>query len=265
MAIDYAIDFPCTPRENFTTDGILDRLKHRERAAAVIRMYREAGDERPPTEMGFDFTRSTPEGSEDTELIVVQDAINYANELDAHAHHCQGCPANRTGTPYGCAGFIQYPITADAEVWLLKQLPEPPEAILVWMLLKDGVAKMAYDGETVQALRGNPTYFENDKTVVRRVRGVPVNANQSFEMIFGVGDIQPNHAGILLLFFHAMRREIEADDIMNLTPAPADADERMPFLMRIMPDDDRTVAELKQFFHTLYVAWRLNVPVKMDV
>jgi hypothetical protein len=52
---------------------------------------------------------------------------------------------------------------------------------------------------------------------------------------------------------------------MNLTPAPADADERMPFLMRIMPDDDRTVAELKQFFHTLYVAWRLNVPVKMDV
>jgi len=266
MAIDYSIQYDCEPRRNFTSDGILDRLKLRDRAAMIIRMYRENGDERPPSEMGYEFTRSTPEGESETELMVVQDVLDQANQLDTFAHHCRGCPANRLGTPYGCSGFIQYPISGAAEAWLLNQLPLPHEAPLVWLLIKQGVEQFVYDGSTIQPLRATGvTYFEDRVPALRGLGEFTLTADQVFEMIFGVGDIAPNHAGMLLLFFNGIERNIEADHIMNLSPAPADADDRYPFLMRIMPDDDRTIAELKDFFHTLYIAWRLNVSVRMDI
>ena len=89
MAIDYVIDYGCEPKRKLTTEGIVERIKSRERAHTIIKIYRENGDARPPSEMGFEFTRSTPEGEEETELIVVQDILDQANELkplEPHQH-----------------------------------------------------------------------------------------------------------------------------------------------------------------------------------
>ena len=58
----------------------------------------------------------------DKQLIVVQDLIDHAAVLDEYAEHCASCPANRSGQPYGCMGFVDYPITARAETWLLERL-----------------------------------------------------------------------------------------------------------------------------------------------
>ena len=123
MAIDYMIEFDCAPKRELGRGGILERLKERQRAREVIEWFRAAGDERPPAEMGFEFSQSTPGDSGAKQLIVVQDLLDHAAALDAYAGHCVSCPANRTGDPYGCTGFIQYPITALAETWLLDQLP----------------------------------------------------------------------------------------------------------------------------------------------
>ena len=43
--------------------------------------------------MGFEFTRSTPEGVEENRVIVVQDLLDAAEELRPLEHHCLGCPA----------------------------------------------------------------------------------------------------------------------------------------------------------------------------
>ena len=122
MAIDYVIDYDCEPKRKLTTEGIIERIKGRERAAMIIRMYREKGDDRPPSEMGFEFTRSTPDGQGETQLIVVQDLLDAADELQPLEQHCRGCPANRTGTPFGCTGFVQYPFSGAGEAWLLDQI-----------------------------------------------------------------------------------------------------------------------------------------------
>ncbi|MCC6804135.1 MAG: hypothetical protein IT319_14740, partial [Anaerolineae bacterium] len=92
MAIDYVIDYPCAPKEALTTDGIVERLKARERANAVIRLFRENGDQRPPSEMGFEFTRTNADGEEETRVIVVQEMLDSATELDPLAQYCVGCP-----------------------------------------------------------------------------------------------------------------------------------------------------------------------------
>lgn len=267
MAIDYALELGCIPRQTFGTQGIIERLKAGERAASVIRLFREAGDMRPPSEMGFEMARSLPDGTEETRIVIVQEMLDVAAELEAHTGHCRGCLACLHTPAFGCNGQVNYPISSAAEAWLLDRLPgiEQP---LVWLLLREGMQANGYDGQTARSLRGSETYFEE-----RRVRGrdlieFVISADQVFEMLFMVGAIQPAHAAILLLFFDAIPRSaIEAPDIvamMNGTIAPDTIDTRFPFNLREDEHDDRTIRELTAFFRTLHTAWRLGVQVAID-
>ena len=250
----------------------MERLKERQRAQAVIEWFRAAGDERPPAQMGFEFSQSTPSDSGDKQLIVVQDLLDHAAALDEHADHCRTCPANRAGRPYGCAGFIQYPITALAETWLLERLPTPEEP-LVWLLLRQGIQKLGYDGSSVKALRAadadhtadGPTYFELPDAPQRRLGELRVSSDQLLEMIFGVGKrIIPNHAGILLLFVHAIERDLEAEEIQDISSSAASTRQRYNFEMSAAADSDPCIRELVAFFQALYTAWRLDAPLFVD-
>lgn len=265
MAIDYIIDYDCIPKQTLGTTGIIERIKARERANTIIALFRENGDERPPSEMGFEFTRSTPEGQEEAQLVVVQDILDLAEALKPLEPHCRLCPANRTGTPFGCMGFVQYPISGKGEAWLLNQLPSVNEP-LIWLLLKQGVESFKYDGQGMALLRQqSDSYFEDKQSAIRFLGEFTLNANQIFEMLFAVGDIIPNHGIIMLLFFNAIERsELQADEIMALSPANEEKVKQNPFLHQILQGDDLTIADLKEFFQAMYVAWALNVKLKVD-
>jgi hypothetical protein len=263
MAIDYVIDYLCVPKQTLTTEGIVERLKGKDRAEAMIAMYRRAGDQRPPNEIGFEFTRRTSDGREETMIVEVQHLLDEAADLPPLAHHCQQCPANRSRHPFGCIGQIQYPLSQAGEEWLLGQFPDIHEP-LVWLLLKQGIENFQYDGATVKALRDGETYFEARTPPMRHMGDFLLTANQVFEMLFVVGDIIPNHASVLLLFLKGLNRDLEAHVIMQLTPAPNDAAVKYPFQHDIKPNDDPTIAELKEFLHALYIAWRLNVNLQVD-
>ncbi|MFN8371711.1 MAG: hypothetical protein U0694_02380 [Anaerolineae bacterium] len=265
MAIDFVIDYDCAPKQALTTEGILERLKGEERAQTIIAMFRQNGDDRPPKEMGFEFTRSTPEGEKEKKVIVVQDLIDAANQLKPLESHCVGCPANRTGQRFGCMGFVQYPISARGEAWLLNQLPVPDEA-LVWLLLKQGVEEFKYDGSSLSPMRqSGDAYFEVRGSMSRRLGEFRITNDQVFEMLFLLGHIQPPHAGVVLLFFNAISRELNADQIMSISRAPQDAAARFPFHHKEDPEDDRTITEFKAFLKALYMAWSLNVRLLLDV
>jgi hypothetical protein len=265
MAIDFIIDYACIPKQTLTTEGIIERLKGDERAQAIIAMFRQNGDNRPPSEMGFEFSRSTPQGEKEKKVIVVQDLLDAAAELKPLEKHCVGCPANRLGKPFGCMGFIQYPISARGEAWLLNQLPVPDEA-LVWLLLKQGVEEFKYDGSSLGAMRqAGDAYFEVRGAMSRRLGEFRITNDQVFEMLFLLGHIQPPHAGVVLLFFNAVNRDLNADQIMKISRAPQDAAVRFPFQHQVETDDDRTIIEFKGFLHALYTAWSLNVRLLLDV
>src|SRR5688572_3889058 len=104
MAIDYVIDYACYPKQELTTQGMLDRIKGRARAEAVIDLFRRSGDNRSVSEIGFELARSTPDGTEETRVIMVQDLLDKALELDPYEHYCAVCPASNSGTPFGCVG-----------------------------------------------------------------------------------------------------------------------------------------------------------------
>ena len=267
MAIDYIIDYPCVPKETLSTEGIVERIKSRERAGAVIKLFRENGDQRPPSEMGFEFTRTNLDGEEETRVVVVQEMLDLAEELIPLEQYCVGCPANITGAPFGCIGAISYPISAAGERWLLDQLPGTDQP-LIWLLLRQGIQELGYDGDSVKPLRANSTYFEERRVAGRDMVEFVITANQVFEMLFLLGNLQPAHAGALLLLFNAIPREVETAQVVEITTNRLSADEierDYPFQMSVQPDDDRTVAELKTFFYALYRAWSLRVALLLDV
>lgn len=271
MAIDCIIEYDCVPKQRLTAAGILERIKEKERAQAVIQWFREAGDDRPPARMGFEFSRNTPHEQGEKQIMIVQDLLDRAAELDQVAHHCPACPANRSGRPFGCISFIQYPLSARAEIWLLERLPVPDEP-LVWLLLKQGIQTFGYDGSSIKILRGSdtidqegqPACFELSTAPWRRLGEFTVSGDQMLEMIFGVGErIMPNHAGILLLFFHAIDRDKEAAEIRRISSDEALRGETA-FAMTAEPHDDETIHQFVEFFQALYLAWKLRVPLFVD-
>ncbi len=266
MAIDYVIDYDCVPKQTMGTMGIIERLKGQERADAIIALFRQNDDQRDPSEMGFEMVRTAADGSEETQIVVVQHLLDSAEELEPLAPYCVGCPANRAGKPFGCIDHISYPITGKGEAWLLNQLPRPDEP-LIWLLLREGIEKFHYDGSTVRELRStNQNLFEEERTIYRRLGEISVTSDQLFEMTFLLGNVQPNHAGILLLFFAAIDREnMEAPTIMGIGELPTDDRVQYPFLIEHDKEDDPTTTEMKNFLAALYLAWVLNVQLLLDV
>jgi hypothetical protein len=265
MAIDYVIDYACYPKQELTTEGLLDRIKGRARAEAVIDLFRRSGDDRPVEEIGFELARSTPEGTEETRVIMVQDLLDKAAELTPYEMYCEGCPANNLGTPFGCVGQIEYPISGVAEIWLLNQLPTPDQT-LPWMLLRQAIEEFKNDGSSVSPLRAaEQTYFQERGVLVRGLGEFNINTNQVFELLFTLGHIRPSFASVLLLLFGAIRRDLEADEIMALSKSPDNAFDKYPYILAPAVDDDASITQLKRFFRALYLAWGLNVRLLLDV
>ncbi len=272
MAIDYIIGLDCPPKRDLTAAGILERLKERQRADEVIEWFRASADERTPDQMGFEFSQRKSGDTGEKQLIVVQDLLDHAVVLDDYAGHCQNCPANFAGRPFGCMGFINYPVTALAETWLLERLPMPDEP-LVWLLLRQGIQKLGYDGSSVKALRdaenesidGLRAYFELPAAPQRRLGEIRVSGDQILESIFGVGNrIIPNHAGILLLFVNAIERDLEAEEIQDISSYDATIRQAISFDMLEATGHDTCIREFIAFFHALYTAWKLNLPLYVD-
>lgn len=267
MGIDHIIDYDCPPKRALTVPGLMGRLKGRDRAEAVIQLYRDQGDMRPPSEMGFEMVRRTAEGVEETEVILVQDLLDAAAELEPWESHCVNCPANRAGTPFGCIGTINYPISEAGERWLLDRLPSN-EHPLPYMLLQRAIREMGYSGESANALRVETgVFFESARPFSRNLEAIQVSSDQVFEMLFLSGPIQPAHGSMLLQFFGAISQDLDADVIMQLASPPSRKwiEQHAPFLFVYEPGEDVSLRTLKAFFHALHRAFVLRAAVLLDV
>jgi hypothetical protein len=273
MGIDTVINFPCIPKDVLTTEGILERLKLRNRAEAILQLYRDQGDLRPTDEIGFEVTRRGSDGSTDTQTVIVSEALDQAKELSEVAPHCVGCPANRTNQPFGCITTINFPISENGEIWLLRQLPQSGSPLVHF--LQRGINEYGYDGETARPLRKQEeVYFESDEALGRPYvdQNLIVTTDMLFEMMFMVGPIQPGHAAMLLLFFNIIPRDnLTADDIfwlVNGNTISSDADQtasELPLLLKFDPDEDHSIKDFKHTLHALHIAYTLNVSLLVDV
>jgi hypothetical protein len=127
---------------------------------------------------------------------------------------------------------------------------------------------MGYSGQSAAALRAQEGVFlESVRALDRDIDGFRISGDQVFELLFLSGAIRPAHGSLLLQFFGGISPDLEADDIMRLAVPPSVEwiDERVPFQHRRAWSDDDSIASLKEFFRALHIAYRLGVPVLLDV
>jgi len=267
VGIDYLIDYGCPPKHAFSLAELVARLKGKERAERIIRLYRDNGDWRPPSEMGFEFVRRAADGAEETEVVIVQNLLDAAAELEPWAEHCRACPANRFADAFGCMDAISYPITERAERWLLARLPEESHP-LPYMLLQKAIREHGYKGEIARKLRAQQgVFFEAEEAPVRDLHALHVSGDQVFEMLFLAGHIQPAHGSLLLQFFGGISQDLDPDVIMQLAAPPSEAwiEENVPFLLAAETGDPPDILAFKRFFEAMYWAFRLRVALLLDV
>jgi hypothetical protein len=269
MGIDYIVDAPCIPRDTLSLAEIAQRFKEREQAKSVVKWYRDNDDARSLSEIGFEVTRRTPDGAEETELRIAQDALDRAAVLDDIARQYAECDTLKFASFYECFGSINYPIENDTEIWLLEQLPGVESPILFLMLMR-GVQEFGYTGEAARALRDNVgVYFQNPDTLARRYAEMDVTTDVLFEMTFQLGPIQPAHGAMLLLFYNAIPRiGFDPDTFMQLTRGQMTAERLLadfPFRHSISPEDSDSLQDIKQFLRALYHGLLLNTPILLDI
>jgi hypothetical protein len=265
MGIDYVIDYECVPKRILGVAGLLAKLKARQRAQAVIQLYRDRGENRPPSAMGFEMVRRAADGSEEVQVIIVQDMLDEAAPLDDLKAHCTGCPANLLQRPYGCFNTVNYPISGRAELWLLTRLPTPDQPLL-FLLVQQAAQDVALNTALTQqiaAMRAHPgVYFQSGEVLGRRYDELTISTNHLFQLLFLPESIQPAYGALLLLLLGAIPRDLDAQALMALTagkPEPA-----LPFLLDPTADDDHSVVAIKDFLRALHRAHHLGVGVSLD-
>jgi hypothetical protein len=202
MGIDYVLDLDCEAKRTLGIEKIVELVKARSRANAILGMAREQGDQRPAAEVTFKIGVQRA-GKVETSEVSVQTLLDQATPLDAHAGGCATCPANRErATGYGCYDSISYPIEPDTEGFLLSRLPDDldqPAGRLFVRAMKD----FAWDGAQAAALRAQgETFFRLREAPVRSwPSGLSISGDQLFHMMFQVGHLGSSHAMMLCVFF----------------------------------------------------------------
>jgi hypothetical protein len=262
MGIDYVLDLACTPKQELGVEGLVDLVKAKGRAEAVLEMVRQDGDERPATEIQFEVVLQTPDGTK-AEMVSVQELIDQAAPLERLRGHCAGCPANGDSPGFGCYRSIPYPIPAEAEAWLLGLLPDDLDSTAGQLLVR-AIADFEWNGEHAAAMReDDETFFESREALaVRWGEGddaVEVDTNQLFHLLFHVGPLGSTHAFMACVFFGVLPHDLE---LAALSDPAARA---QALRTAVVPQPPSEACEpMARFLHALVTAARLDVDVLID-
>jgi len=203
MGADYMIELECRPKQQLTADGIVAKLKARSQAEAVLEMARANGDRRPPSEITFTTVLMRPQGRTEAE-VSVQALLDEAEALTACEAECRRCPARPDAEAFGCKGYVNYPVQAATEQWLMSRLPDTLDGI-AGHLLKSAVKDLGWDGSYTANMRAQgDTFFESRTPITRKWGGLfsrfVLTSDQLWQMMFGLGSLQPSHCGMVSLF-----------------------------------------------------------------
>lgn len=255
MAIDCYGSFPCKIREAVSDGDLLRMEKARNRANVVLDLMRndpKVDKSKPESEWTFQTVILGPNGPQETEMRV-SDCLAEARPLESLARNCVDCPTNVRSADFGCGGAIHYPISAQAERWLVSRLPadlNTPRG----QLLTRAIADFNYDGAGIDAARSRKDLYESEIPAERKwgsffSKKTRITSSQILHMAFTVGSLQAAHAKMIAYFLGFLNDDFSvANDSTNL-PQPG--------------DDPRTI-EMKYFFCAAALAGANAVPVLVD-
>lgn len=263
MGVDYAVDLPCAPRTTFGTQAIVGMLKARKRADAVERMLRERGDDRPAHQLTFETVVNRPEGPV-RETVTVQSLRDRASLLDTQSRHCEHCVARVHPEAYGCVGYVTYPLSVNAEKWLMARLPMDLDTTGGKMLRK-AFNDFGWDGHYAEGLRTRgQTFFAGSAPQFRYWDDFSLSSDQIFDVLFGLGSLEPAHSQMLALFFGVIPHDISPFKLSKLTQDPASLADLANKRMAPVFGEHEQNASLRSFLRAVGIAAALNRRLLID-
>ena len=140
MGADFAMLVSCSVRDALSedpvmaTEALVAEIKQRSSLDAVL-LHHESGA-MPKSILKVVLG---PNGPVET-TIPLEDMMASVRRLDALAARCDGCALRAEEKPFGCIGYIQYPITTSTEEWLVASMSE--EGTLAARLRKELARKI---------------------------------------------------------------------------------------------------------------------------
>jgi hypothetical protein len=253
MGADHIVHLECAPKSHFGdgdsiqgTLAILSMLKARDRGNMIAELAKRDG--KPVEEMSVTVVVRR-DGKEEQQQVTHKDLMAQAAPLEAHAANCRSCPANVTNEPYGCFGFVRYPISRAAEEWLMKKV-QPADSPGGEILLR-AIDDLGYDGSPMAGFRANGL-LESDEPLAIDIGGAEIESDQIFQALFQVGTgLQPSHCMMILVWLGVLSLDQARSgdfESLNLGPAPSDG----------------SAGDLWRLLRALAFAVRNDVPLLVD-
>ncbi len=278
MGADLIVHLDCDAKRAFGdgdptegTEAMIRMRKSRSQAMAVAGQLQGAGV--PLDRPVITVVVETAEGRQERKVSVV-DLLAESAPLQEHDGDCPDCPANLGNQPYGCLGFVPYPIGPDAELWLAGRIQ--PSGTLGHKLLCDALRDFGYTGELIAQWRerGLLTAPEPQTVVLRKAwfAKTTVDTNQLFQALFGVGShLEPTHCALVLMWLGALAFDGEVPT--TLDPAPlqtllslTDMEQRRARTDLVLgePTDNPDIKAMQLLLGYLYGAWICGVGLLVD-
>jgi hypothetical protein len=186
-----------------------------------------------------------------------------------HRQECRACDV--LGEELACVGILEPKVSKDAEMSLLRRLPDDLES-LPGVLLRQFLGEAHVEGKGGEALR-KLGLLEAAGPFTRHwgpfFRRVTITTDQLLEGMFGAGDVEPPHALALLVHLGG----ILVDGEEPVTP------EHGPRLGEIVGDvarrrertasrvtasaSDRSTRDLERWLRALWAGFVLDCPVRV--
>ena len=259
MAIDYVLAVECEPQRALGTERLVQLNRTRILARSMLAHMREDGDARDPRDIEIQLTMRNP-GGDSARGVTLADLLAEAAPLDDVKSACASCPAGFTHD-FGCHRRIRYPVPERVEEWLMRRLPTSL-ATTAGIFLVRALGDFGWDGAPTAKLRAaGTTYFESRVPYGARWQGddgvIELSADQLFQMMFLVGNLEPAHCLMLALFTGVIPHDVPIAELK-------DDRARLLASVHVATEPDPEIEQLAAFLRMLAVAARLDTKIVVD-
>jgi hypothetical protein len=247
MPFDFALQLPCDVRKSIPEAKLLSMVKHWGIAEFAISKFRETHPQYDmatiANECKVEISVLGPDGTAKQMPVTVAQLLALIAPLEGVKGNCKGCLANVSDRSFGCIGKVNYPITGEAEAWLLSRLPEDAKGPSLSLLFKF-LADLGIDGAPVDSYRTRAQMFELKAPAVRKWGGwfdkKQITSSQLLYMLAFGGNIGPQQAQLYT-------------KLLNLTSIPSES-----------PAPSSVVEQFKIFMRAISMAARLKANLHVD-
>lgn len=206
MAIDYVLKFPCEVRKHVPEAKLAVLVGYMSLAEFAVAEIRKSNPSLPIETILDSYqvrvSQARPDGTVEQVPMAIGQLVAQVQSIGKYKEFCRECRANIADRSFGCFAKINYPISREAEEWLMSRLPNDVKDPNLSLMLRF-ISDLEIDGRPVDSMRERLCELKNP--VVRRWGQAPdqkqISSSQIIHMLAFGGDIGPQQAGLYTKLF----------------------------------------------------------------